>query len=154
MKIEITIKNIDEYDDISMAALVMKAGKKVRTMKCLWRTVRMKGGTRDHRMPRGTFPIKPMPRAGYLIALVFKPTLNTQLGLIPYKPITWENFGNDVYILNKDESTLNEDEYKKLVRQLMNNGADKLTIAEKENDTVHEGESFYINDEEDWEGWK
>ena len=118
-----------------------------KKMKCLWRTARIRSKSTGNRIPRGTFPLQFKPRAGYLPALVLKVSVQCFIGIVPYKHTTWENFGNDIYLLNYDESILSEDDYKRIVRTMLNVNAKTVEIKESLHDNEYLGENFLVKDD-------
>ncbi len=66
---------------------------------------------------------------------------------MPYKHVTWENFGNDIYLLNYDESILSEDDYKRIVRTMLNVNAKTVEIKESLHDNEYLGENFLVKDD-------
>ena len=147
MKKETKIMNIDVYDDVTMAQVLLQAEGQEKKMKCLWRTARIRSKSTGNRIPRGTFPLQFKPRAGYLPALVLKVSVQCFIGIVPYKHVTWENFGNDIYLLNYDESILSEDDYKRIVRTMLNVNAKTVEIKESLHDNEYLGENFLVKDD-------
>ena len=147
MKKEIKIMNIDVYDDVTMAQVLLQAEGQEKKLKCLWRTARIRSKSTGNRIPRGTFPLQFKPRAGYLPALVLKVSVQCFIGIVPYKHVTWENFGNDIYLLNYDESILSEDDYKRIVRTMLNVNAKTVEIKESLHDNEYLGENFLVKDD-------
>ena len=76
------------------------------------------------------------------------------MGVLPYRHTTWQNFGNNIYLLNYDESTVSDDDYRTLVRTLFDNGVNNITLQEDTKDREHLGENFLVNKSSVWEGWK
>ena len=153
MKKEIKIMNNDVYDDVTMAKIVFRIGGRNKKMKCLWRTLRMRNRKAGHRMARGSFPIRYKPRGGFLPALVIKLSNQSMVGVIPYRHVTWDNFGNDIYLLNYDESIVSDDDYRLLIRILYDWNADTITIDDAAKDKEHDGETFLVNKGKVWRGW-
>ncbi len=147
MESKIIIRNIDVYDDVTMAQVLLQAEGQEKKMKCLWRTARIRSKSTGNRIPRGTFPLQFKPRAGYLPALVLKVSVQCFIGIVPYKHTTWENFGNDIYLLNYDESILSEDDYKRIVRTMLNVNAKTVEIKESLHDNEYLGENFLVKDD-------
>jgi|GEM_PF-2491805 len=147
MESKIIIRNIDVYDDVTMAQVLLQAEGQEKKMKCLWRTARIRSKSTGNRIPRGTFPLQFKPRAGYLPALVLKVSVQCFIGIVPYKHVTWENFGNDIYLLNYDESILSEDDYKRIVRTMLNVNAKTVEIKESLHDNEYLGENFLVKDD-------
>jgi len=147
MESKIIIRNIDVYDDVTMAQVLLQAEGQEKKMKCLWRTARIRSKSTGNRIPRGTFPLQFKPRAGYLPALVLKVSVQCFIGIVPYKHVTWENFGNDIYLLNYDESILSEDNYKRIVRTMLNVNAKTVEIKESLHDNEYLGENFLVKDD-------
>ena len=147
MESKIIIRNIDVYDDVTMAQVPLQAEGQEKKMKCLWRTARIRSKSTGNRIPRGTFPLQFKPRAGYLPALVLKVSVQCFIGIVPYKHTTWENFGNDIYLLNYDESILSEDDYKRIVRTMLNVNAKTVEIKESLHDNEYLGENFLVKDD-------
>lgn len=154
MKKEIIIKDIDVFDDVTMGKVIFRMGEHKKFLKCLWRTLRVRNKVSNNRMARGTFPITYKPRAGFLPALVVRISTQTTVGMLPYRHTTWEQFGNEIYLLNYDESVMAEDDYRTLVRILFDYGADTITLQDEAKDREHAGENFLINKTSVWEGWK
>ena len=154
MKREIKIENIDVYDDISMARVNIVVDGHKKRMKCLWRTIRMKNKSTNNRLPRGEFPLKLKPRGGYLPALVMSVSTQSTIGIIPYVHTTWENFGNDIYLLNDDESMMEKDDYRSLVMVMLEYGVNKVTVAAEEKDKLHQGMTYLLSNNNKWEDWK
>ena len=147
MESKIIIRNIDVYDDVTMAQVLLQAEGQEKKLKCLWRTARIRSKSTGNRIPRGTFPLQFKPRAGYLPALVLKVSVQCFIGIVPYKHVTWENFGNDIYLLNYDESILSEDDYKRIVRTMLNVNAKTVEIKESLHDNEYLGENFLVKDD-------
>jgi hypothetical protein len=147
MESKIIIRNIDVYDDVTMAQVLLQAEGQEKKLKCLWRTARIRSKSTGNRIPRGTFPLQFKPRAGYLPALVLKVSVQCFIGIVPYKHTTWENFGNDIYLLNYDESILSEDDYKRIVRTMLNVNAKTVEIKESLHDNEYLGENFLVKDD-------
>ena len=147
MESKIIIRNIDVYDDVTMAQVLLQAEGQEKKMKCLWRTARIRSKSTGNRIPRGTFPLQFKPRAGYLPALVLKVSVQCFIGIVPYKHVTWENFGNDIYLLNYDESILSEDDYKRIVRTMLNVNAKTVEIKESLHDNEYLGENFLVKED-------
>ena len=147
MESKIIIRNIDVYDDVTMAQVLLQAEGQEKKMKCLWRTARIRSKSTGNRIPRGTFPLQFKPRAGYLPALVLKVSVQCFIGIVPYKHTTWQNFGNDIYLLNYDESILSEDDYKRIVRTMLNVNAKTVEIKESLHDNEYLGENFLVKDD-------
>ena len=147
MESKIIIRNIDIYDDVTMAQVLLQAEGQEKKLKCLWRTARIRSKSTGNRIPRGTFPLQFKPRAGYLPALVLKVSVQCFIGIVPYKHVTWENFGNDIYLLNYDESILSEDDYKRIVRTMLNVNAKTVEIKESLHDNEYLGENFLVKED-------
>ena len=147
MESKIIIRNIDVYDDVTMAQVLLQAEGQEKKLKCLWRTARIRSKSTGNRIPRGTFPLQFKPRASYLPALVLKVSVQCFIGIVPYKHVTWENFGNDIYLLNYDESILSEDDYKRIVRTMLNVNAKTVEIKESLHDNEYLGENFLVKDD-------
>ena len=147
MESKIIIRNIDVYDDVTMAQVLLQAEGQEKKLKCLWRTARIRSKSTGNRIPRGTFPLQFKPRAGYIPALVLKVSVQCFIGIVPYKHVTWENFGNDIYLLNYDESILSEDDYKRIVRTMLNVNAKTVEIKESLHDNEYLGENFLVKDD-------
>ncbi len=147
MESKIIIRNIDVYDDVTMAQVLLQAEGQEKKMKCLWRTARIRSKSTGNRIPRGTFPLQFKPRAGYLPALVLKVSVQCFIGIVPYRHTTWQNFGNDIYLLNYDESILSEDDYKRIVRTMLNVNAKTVEIKESLHDNEYLGENFLVKDD-------
>jgi hypothetical protein len=147
MESKIIIRNIDVYDDVTMAQVLLQAEGQEKKLKCLWRTARIRSKSTGNRIPRGTFPLQFKPRAGYLPALVLKVSVQCFIGIVPYKHVTWENFGNDIYLLNYDESILSEDDYKRIVRTMLNVNAKTVEIKESLHDNEYLGENFLVKED-------
>ena len=147
MESKIIIRNIDVYDDVTMAQVLLQAEGQEKKLKCLWRTARIRSKSTGNRIPRGTFPLQFKPRADYLPALVLKVSVQCFIGIVPYKHVTWENFGNDIYLLNYDESILSEDDYKRIVRTMLNVNAKTVEIKESLHDNEYLGENFLVKDD-------
>ena len=147
MESKIIIRNIDVYDDVTMAQVLLRAEGQEKKLKCLWRTARIRSKSTGNRIPRGTFPLQFKPRAGYLPALVLKVSVQCFIGIVPYKHVTWENFGNDIYLLNYDESILSEDDYKRIVRTMLNVNAKTVEIKESLHDNEYLGENFLVKED-------
>ena len=147
MESKIIIRNIDVYDDVTMAQVLLQAEGQEKKLKCLWRTARIRSKSTGNRIPRGTFPLQFKPRAGYLPALVLKVSVQCFIGIVPYKHVTWQNFGNDIYLLNYDESILSEDDYKRIVRTMLNVNAKTVEIKESLHDNEYLGENFLVKDD-------
>jgi hypothetical protein len=147
MESKIIIRNIDVYDDVTMAQVLLQAEGQEKKLKCLWRTARIRSKSTGNRIARGTFPLQFKPRAGYLPALVLKVSVQCFIGIVPYKHVTWENFGNDIYLLNYDESILSEDDYKRIVRTMLNVNAKTVEIKESLHDNEYLGENFLVKDD-------
>ena len=147
MESKIIIRNIDVYDDVTMAQVLLQAEGQEKKLKCLWRTARIRSKSTGNRIPRGTFPLQFKPRAGYLPALVLKVSVQCFIGIVPYKHTTWENFGNDIYLLNYDESILSEDDYKRIVRTMLNVNAKTVEIKESLHDNEYLGENFLVKED-------
>ncbi len=126
MKKEIKIMNMDVYDDVTMGKIIFRIGEHEKAMKCLWRTVRV----------------------------VVSFSTQSTVGVLPYRHTTWQNFGNNIYLLNYDESTVSDDDYRTLVRTLFDNGVNNITLQEDTKDREHLGENFLVNKSSVWEGWK
>jgi hypothetical protein len=154
MESKIIIRNIDVYDDVTMAQVLLQAEGQEKKLKCLWRTARIRSKSTGNRIPRGTFPLQFKPRAGYLPALVLKVSVQCFIGIVPYKHVTWENFGNGIYLLNPDESIVSEREYSVLVNRLVTFGVKEIEIEDASKDTLHDGENFLFDSKDKWEGWK
>ena len=75
------------------------------------------------------------------------------VGVIPYRHVTWDNFGNDIYLLNYDESIVSDDDYRLLIRILYDWNADTITIDDAAKDKEHDGETFLVNKGKVWRGW-
>ena len=147
MESKIIIRNIDVYDDVTMAQVLLQAEGQEKKLKCLWRTARIRSKSTGNRIPRGTFPLQFKPRAGYLPALVLKVSVQCFIGIVPYKHTTWQNFGNDISLLNYDESILSEDDYKRIVRTMLNVNAKTVEIKESLHDNEYLGENFLVKDD-------
>ena len=147
MESKIIIRNIDVYDDVTMAQVLLQAEGQEKKLKCLWRTARIRSKSTGNRIPRGTFPLQFKPRAGYLPALVLKVSVQCFIGIVPYKHVTWENFGNDINLLNYDESILSEDDYKRIVRTMLNVNAKTVEIKESLHDNEYLGENFLVKED-------
>ena len=147
MESKIIIRNIDVYDDVTMAQVLLQAEGQEKKLKCLWRTARIRSKSTGNRIPRGTFPLQFKPRAGYLPALVLKVSVQCFIGIVPYRHTTWQNFGNDIYLLNYDESILSEDDYKRIVRTMLNVNAKTVEIKESLHDNEYLGENFLVKDD-------
>ncbi len=80
MESKIIIRNIDVYDDVTMAQVLLQAEGQEKKLKCLWRTARIRSKSTGNRIPRGTFPLQFKPRAGYLPALVLKVSVQCFIG--------------------------------------------------------------------------
>lgn len=152
--ISIIIKNIDVYDDVSMAAMVLRAEGHLKVLKCLWRTHRMANKSTGNRMPRGKMLLRYKSMLGYMPALLMKANSQSFIPIVPYKFVTWENFGNGIYLLNPDESIVSEREYSVLVNRLVTFGVKEIEIEDASKDTLHDGENFLFDSKDKWEGWK
>ena len=136
MKKEIKIMNMDVFDDVTMGKIIFRIGEHEKAMKCLWRTVRVRHRATNNRLPRGSFLVRYKPCAGFLPALVVSFSTQSTVGVLPYRHTTWQNFGNNIYLLNYDESTVS------------------VTLQEDTKDREHLGENFLVNKSSVWEGWK